>query len=82
MSVQQNILVDFAGHARLSDIGLSKLVHTGELGFGWASVGPGGCRWAAPESFQDGKISAQSDVFTYGFVAAEVRPLYRCLISP
>lgn len=82
ISAQQNILVDSAGHARLSDIGFSKLVHTGELGFGWASVGPSNCRWAAPESFRNGELSKQSDVFTYGFVAAEVRPPYHPLVLP
>lgn len=82
MSVKQNILVDSVGHARLSDIGFSKLVHTGELGFGWVNIGPDGCRWAAPESFQDGKLSKQSDIFTYGFIAAEVHHPYHYLIPP
>ena len=79
--VKENILVDSAGHARLSDIEVSKLIPTGESGFDWANVGPDGCRWTAPEVFQNGKLSEQSDVFTYGFVAVEVRPPYRRLVS-
>ena len=72
--------MDSTGHARLSDIGFSKLIPTGESGFDWADVGADGCRWGAPEIFQDGKFSEQSDVFTYGFVAAEVRPPDRGLV--
>ena len=78
---KRNILVDSAGQARLSDIGLSKLTPTGDLGFDWADIGADGCRWAAPEIFRNGKLSKQSDVFTYGFIAAEVSPPYRRLAS-
>ena len=72
MHVKQNILVDSAGHARLSDVGFAKLVPTRGSRFDWAEVGADGCRWAAPEIFQRGKLSEQSDVFSYGFVATEV----------
>ena len=80
--VKQNILVDSEGHARLSDIGFSKLMQTEESEFGWAQVGATGYRWAAPEIFQKGKFTKQSDIFTYGFVAAEVRLPTRRFISP
>ena len=66
--------MDSAGHARLSDIGFARLMPAGELNFDWAQVGAAGCRWAAPEIFQKGEFTTQSDVFSYGFVAAEVRP--------
>ena len=74
MYVKENILVDSTGHAHLSDIGFARLVPTGESSFDWAKVGADGCRWAAPEIFQDGKLSKQSDMFSYGFIATEVRP--------
>lgn len=80
--VKENILVDSTGEACLSDIGFAKLVSTGESGFGWADASAGGCRWAAPEIFQTGKLSKESDVFSYGFVAAEVRPPNRYFVSP
>jgi len=80
--VKQNILVDSVGHARLSDIGFSKLVPTREPGFDWANVGADGYRFAAPELFQNGKLSKQSDVFAYGFVAAEVHPPDSFLTPP
>jgi serine/threonine protein kinase len=72
--VKQNILVDSGGHARLSDIGFAKLASTGESTFDWAQLGADGCRWAAPEIFQNGEFSKTSDIFTYGFLAVEVRP--------
>ena len=71
--VKENILMDSAGHARLSDIGFAKLVPTGESEFDWAQVGSIGCRWAAPEIFKKGKFTERSDMFSYGFIAAEVR---------
>ena len=71
--IKQNILVDSAGRARLSDIGFSTLTHKGGSQFDWANVGAGGHRWAAPEIFKSGELSQQSDVFSYGFIAAEVR---------
>lgn len=80
--VKQNILVDSAGEARLSNVGFAKLVPADESGFDWADVGVGGCRWAAPEVFLDGKLSKQTDVFSCGFVAAEVRPPNCHFISP
>ena len=70
--VKQNILVDSAGHACLSDIGFAMLTPSGGSTFNWAEDGADGHRWAAPEIFRSGKLSKQSDVFTYGFVTAEV----------
>ena len=78
--VKGNILVDSTGRACLSDIGFAELVPTGESIFDWAQVGAEGCRWAAPEIFQNGKLSQQSDVFSFGFIATEVCPPNRHLI--
>ena len=65
--------MDSAGRARLSDIGLATL-HTPNDGSqsNWADVGADGYRWVAPEIFKCDKLSKQSDMFSYGFVAAEV----------
>jgi serine/threonine protein kinase len=73
--VKQNILVDSGGRVRLSDIGFARLASTGELTFDWSQLGADGCRWAAPEIFQNGEFSKKSDIFTCGFLAVEVRPL-------
>lgn len=75
--VKQNILLDSESNVRLSDIGFAKLTPTGESEFDWARVGAEGCRWAAPEIFQKGEFTKQSDVFSYGFIAAEVHSLGR-----
>ena len=72
---KQNILIDSAGQACLSDVGFSTLTPSGESQFDWAKVGADGHRWAAPELFKSGKLSEQSDVFCYGFIAAEVRSI-------
>ena len=82
--VKENILVDSTGQARLSDIGFTKLVRTGESEFDWAQVGADGCRWAAPEIFQSGEFTKESDIFSYGFIAVEVRlpNCYLVLLQP
>jgi serine/threonine protein kinase len=72
MMLKENILVNSAGHACLSDIRFSRLASAGETGFDWVRVGTDGCRWAAPEVFQKGGFTRESDVFAYGFLAAEV----------
>jgi hypothetical protein len=72
--VKQNILVNVAGRACLSDIGFAAVAHNGELKFSWDKVGAPALRRMAPELFKNGKTSKKSDMFTYGFVAAEVCP--------
>ncbi|KAF9647772.1 kinase-like protein [Thelephora ganbajun] len=69
---QQNILVNSTGRARLSDIGFAKLIPIGESRFDWVKVSADGCRWVAPEIFHKGEFTKQSDVFSYGFIAAEI----------
>jgi hypothetical protein len=71
--VKQNILVDSAHRVRLSEAGFAKLIPDGKSKFCWAEVSAYGCRWAAPEIFQKGKFTEPSDIFTFGFIAAEVR---------
>lgn len=72
--VKENILLDARNNARLSDVGFAKLTPVGESKFDWAQA-DNGCRWAAPEIFQKGEFTTQSDAFSYGFIAAEVRSL-------
>ena len=71
--VKQNVLVDYAGHVRLSDIGFTPFVHDEE-----SETDANGCsthdpRWTASEVSRNGEYSKQSDVFSFGFVATEVR---------
>jgi len=69
--VKQNILVNAAGRACLSDIGFTT-THDGAM-----DMDDTECevhyRWRAPEVLKDGRFSKQSDIFSFGFVAAEVR---------
>lgn len=69
-SAKGNILLDSGNNARLSDIGFADPIPTTK--FDLAQTGAEGCRWAAPEVFQKGEFTRQSDVFSYGFLAAEV----------
>lgn len=71
--VKQSVLINAAGRACLSDVGFtSKNLEAGSID------GPAcGSRWAAPEVFINGEFSEQSDMFSFGFVAAEV-----CFQSP
>ena len=79
--IKQNILVDSEGRARLSDIGFAKLTRNRESQFDWADADADGHRWAALEIFKSGELSKQSDMFSYGFIAAEVRSLTVALRS-
>ena len=71
--LKQNVLVNAAGCACLSDIGFTTFVRDEELGVGDAGNIAHTSQWTAPEVFKNGKFSKQSDVFSFGFVAAEVR---------
>ena len=71
--VKRNVLVDSAGRARLSDIGFATFAHKKEPKTGVTGCSTHGSRWTAPEVSKDSEFSKQSDVFSLGFVAAEVR---------
>jgi len=69
--VKQNILVNAAGRACLSDIGFTT-THDGAMDMD-DTESEVHYRWRAPEVLKDGQFSKQSDIFSFGFVAAEVR---------
>lgn len=71
--MKQNILVNNDGRACLSDIGLAAVVDHRKAEFSWDKPNAHASRRVAPEIFKNGEISRQSDMFSYGFTAAEVR---------
>lgn len=74
--------MNFTGRACLSDAGFAAVVRDKEFEFSWDKLGSHASRWVAPEIFKNGKSSKQSDMFSYGLVAAEVcRPEHH-LLSP
>ena len=78
-SIKQNVLVNAAGRACLSDIGFTTLAHD-ELKSDGAESSTRSSRWTAPEVSKDSEFSKQSDVFSFGFVAVEVRSQSRILL--
>ena len=69
---QPSVLVDNAGHARLTDFGLAAIVlNSGSSG----STRDGqAVRWAAPEILEKGlPVSKKSDVYSFAMVVTEVR---------
>ena len=70
--LKQNIIVNTAGRACLSDIGFTTSAHGEESITDSTESSTHGSRWAAPEVLKDDNFSKQSDVFSFGFVAAEV----------
>lgn len=69
--VKENILVNAAGRAQLSDIGFITSTHDEALDVDNTESSVY-YRWRAPEVLKDGRFSKQSDIFSFGFVAAEV----------
>lgn len=68
ISAKQNVLVNAAGRACLSGIDFTNE----ELKADSTESSAHGSSWIAPELFENGNFSKQSDVFSLGFVAAEV----------
>ena len=66
--VKNNVLVNATGRACLSDIGFT----CEELDTGSTGSSTHGSRWTAPEVYKNGEFSELSDIFSFGFVAAEV----------
>ena len=61
-----------AGRACLSNIGFTTFTDTEESDEDDTESCADGSRWMAPEVLTNGKFSKRSDVFSFGFVAAEV----------
>jgi serine/threonine-protein kinase TNNI3K len=75
MPGQSNILVDAAGHARITDYGLAQV--TRKLGSAHSSAGGGQIdhtvRWTAPEVLNDGRYNEEADIYSFAMVMVEVR---------
>ena len=73
MHVQPNILIDAAGHARITDFDLTTVVTdmdsepTTPYQRGFIS------RWTAPELLNEGPHSKEADIFAFAMVMIEVR---------
>ena len=70
---QLNILVDAAGHARITDPGISMV--TRNLNSIWGTSGEDvhSARWSAPEILDGlGTYSKEADVFSFAMVTIEV----------
>ncbi|XP_042465558.1 L-type lectin-domain containing receptor kinase IX.1-like [Zingiber officinale] len=65
-----NVMLDSAFNAKLGDFGLARLVdHDGDL----QTTDLAGTRgYMAPECFYTGKVSKQSDIYSFGIVALEI----------
>ena len=73
-SSQSNILVDTAGHARITDFGLA--VVTQDLD-SIRNASDDSARWIAPEILDDrGIYSKEADVYSFAMVTIEVRCRY------
>jgi serine/threonine protein kinase len=74
MPGQSNILVDAAGHARITDYGLAKV--TRKLSSAHSSAGGGQInhtvRWTAPEVLNDEKYGKEADIYSFAMVMVEV----------
>ena len=66
--MKENVLVNAAGRACLSGIDFTNE----ESEAASTERSARGSPWIAPEVFKNDKFSKQSDIFSFGFVAAEV----------
>jgi len=75
---QQNILVNAEGNACITDFGLATVTRgNGATEHGYPSARSHNSLWAAPETLNDAHTSKEADIFSYGLVVVEVRPLDR-----
>lgn len=80
--VKQNVVVNIAGRACLSDVGFAAFAHNEESQTNGPDNSTQGPRWTAPEVLEIGQFSKQTDVFSFGFVAAEVCSRQHHLLLP
>lgn len=66
-----NIMLDSEYNARLGDFGLARLIQHDRGSFTATAVA-GTLGYIAPECFHTGRVTAESDVFSFGAVALEV----------
>lgn len=71
--VQQNILMDASGNARLVDFGLAVITENPDSGPSDTTQHGHTPRWAAPEVLDKGVSSKKADIFSFAMVMIEVR---------
>jgi serine/threonine protein kinase len=70
---QLDILVDAAGHARVTDFGLAIVTRNLDSARGGSDPRGYAARWAAPEVLNDGTCGKEADIFSFAMVMIEVR---------
>ena len=60
-----NVLLDKKGDAKIADFGNSKNIFAEELSLGTT-------RWMAPEVMREGRVSRQSDIWSFGCLMLEM----------
>jgi predicted Ser/Thr protein kinase len=66
----RNILLSDAGHPKISDFGMSRILQKEDEGQTKTNIGP--VRWMAPESLAKQTYSKKSDVWSFGIVVYEI----------
>lgn len=70
---QPNILVDAAGHARITDPGIAMVTRNLSSIWGTSEADVRSARWSAPEILDGlGTYSKEADVFSFAMVTIEV----------
>jgi len=72
--IQSNVLVDAAGHSRITDFGLAVVTHTLDSIQTASGEYVHDARWTAPEILDGrGTYTKEADVFSFAMVTIEVR---------
>jgi proto-oncogene tyrosine-protein kinase Ret len=66
----RNILLTTTGSPKISDFGMSRLLHVADVGKTYSNIGP--IRWMAPESLAQQIYSKKTDIWSFGIVVYEV----------
>jgi len=69
---QPNIVVDDSGHARIIDFGLTVVAQAPDSVQSTMFQHGHTVRWTAPEVLKGGRISKESDIFSFAMVMIEV----------
>ncbi|KDO35751.1 TKL/DRK protein kinase [Saprolegnia parasitica CBS 223.65] len=63
----RNVLLDTAGHIKLTDFGVAREVSSNTM-----TAGVGTCRWVAPEVLQSGHYTTAADIYSFGVILSEL----------